>query len=552
MAIVTTNNQQPTELKSSYTGSLASTFDPFSIVRDEIIKPMLTPLVPSAPVIINVDGQNYTSDDITSLFFACSDDNVDPDAETTLKEILKQTLVYYDKSLSIQEVYSVQAGKKYNMILPSDKVIYTPTDVIDASKQFIAGQLTKDQFFANIAFYTRIQTFGYYFANDAAWDEFKTWFDKQIQPIVSMLSSDTISLCNDLQTIKLNGLTESFILRDDTSQNNDPYSFARLFVFYLMMYENILKQQASPAHMAGHLPFGFAENFCPSTVIIINVEKHAHAHPSQIKNEWDIIQAAMTMKPRIMNTNSIAKLTAITRMVSKMKNAGATKSNDITGRSAIIRFRKTPPTSVDLYKYIMRIYKHSSFIQSSENAVKSQKMTYNKPSRREPDNPDRQGKTGTVHYKPDLHIYLDCSGSISERDYQDAMKACIKLAKKLNINFYFNSFSDYMSNATKLPIQGKTVKEIYKIFRNVPKVAGGTDYEQIWHYINRSAKREKEVSIIISDYEYHAPNHYVKHPRFLYYAPISSTRWNWICDSAKSFAKTMMNICPDIRKHILM
>ena len=552
MAVVTTTNQQPTELKSSYTGSLALPFDPFDIIKDEIVTPMLAPLVPSAPVTIDVDGKNYNADSITSLFLACSDDQVDPVSESILKSILEQTLVYYDKSLSIQEVYAVQSGKKYNMLLPSDKVIYTPTDVIDAAKQFIAGQLTRDQFFANIAYYSRIKAFGYYFANEAAWDEFKGWFDTQVQSISSLLSSETLQLCNDLKTIKLNGLTESFILRDDTTQNNDPYSFARLFIFYLMTYENTLKTNGAPVHYAGHLPFAFCEHFCPSTVIILNVEKHAHAHPSQIKNEWDIIKTAMTMKPRIMNTNNIAKLTAVARMAAKMQNAGAAKSNDIAGRSAIIRFRKTPPTSVDLYKYIMRIYKHSSFIQSSENAVKSQKMTYNKPSRREPDNPDRQGKTGTTHYKPDLHIYLDCSGSISERDYQDAMKACIKLAKKLNINFYFNSFSDYMSGATKLPVQGKTVKEIYDIFRNVPKVAGGTDYEQIWHYINRSPKREKEVSIIISDYEYWAPNHYVKHPRFLYYAPISSSRWDWICNSAKKFAESMTNICPSIRKHILM
>ena len=122
----------------------------------------------------------------------------------------------------------------------------------------------------------------------------------------------------------------------------------------------------------------------------------------------------------------------------------------------------------------------------------------------------------------------------------------------MRVNFYFNSFSHIMSGATKLHVAGKSIKEIYKEFKNTPKVAGGTDYEQIWHYINRSKKRGKEVSIIISDFEWDAPNHYVKHPRFLYYAPISTTNWSMITESAKEFCKSMLSICPKIRTKILM
>jgi predicted metal-dependent peptidase len=158
----------------------------------------------------------------------------------------------------------------------------------------------------------------------------------------------------------------------------------------------------------------------------------------------------------------------------------------------------------------------------------------------------------SVQYRPDLHIYLDCSGSISERDYQDAIKSCIRLAKKMNVNFYFNSFSHYMSQTTKLQCKDKSISQIYKEFRKIPKVGGGTDYEQIWHYINQSARRKKEMSVIITDMEYTAPNHYVEHPRFCYYAPISSSSWSQVCICAEHFIKSMQSICPDIRKHCLM
>ena len=552
MAINTTN-QQPTVLNSLYLDSLAATFDPYEIVKDNVIKPLFAPLIPSAPVTIDEDGKNLSVNDITSCLFNCSGDTTNSSEEIRMKEIFQQTLVYYDKSLAVQDVYAVQAGKKCNMLMPSPKVLYTPTDVIDASKQFLSSQLTYENYFATMAFYTRTATFGYYFANDAAWCEFKAWFAQQVQALPqNSIPLETNQLCTDLQAIKLNHLTESFVLRDDETQNNEPYSFARLFVFYLMMYEQQMRQTNAPLHLAGHLPFSFAENFCPRTIVIINVEKHAHAHPSEIKNEWDVIKAAMTMKPKVLGTNQIKKLTAISRMAKKMQGAGALTKSSAMNRSAVIRFRKTAPTSVDLYSYIMRIYKHTMFIQNSENAVKSKKMTFQRPSRRDPDNPDRQGVTTNVQYKPDLHVYLDCSGSISERDYQDAIKACIKLAKKMNVNFYFNSFSHIMSTSTKLNVKDKSLRDIYDVFKNTPKVCGGTDYEQIWHYINKTEKRGREVSIVISDFEYHAPNHYVKHPKFLYYAPISASNWKMITGYATSFAKSMLNICPNIRKHILM
>jgi hypothetical protein len=552
---ITVTNQQPTVLHSTYNGSLAGKFEPCDIIKQEIVKPLLSPLVQSAPVVIDDNGKVLSDNDITNLLMSCSQTVTIPDAEKKMKEIFSKTLAYYDPALSVSEVYAVQAGKKSNMIMPSDRVLYTPTDVIDVAKALLSGTATPEEWFATVAFYARTNTFGYFFANDDAWSDFKTWFATEINSISNLLTSETQQLCADIQQIRLNYLTQSFVVRDDDSQNNDPYSFARVFPTYLMLYEKYIKTNRLPAYTAGHMPFSFAENICPRTIVIMNVEKHAHAHPAEIKKEWDIIKAAMTMKPKVMGLNKIASLTAVSRMAQKMQaisNSIPQGPSNGSMRSATIKFRKTAPTSIDLYGYIMRIYKHASYVQTSENSVKSGAMTYQRPSRRDPDNPDRPGKTTKYKYKPDLHIYLDCSGSISERNYQDAMKTCIKLAKKMNVNIFFNSFSDYMSVTTKLHVKDRTLKDIYEEFKNIPKVSGGTDYEQIWHYINKSDKRSREVSIIISDFEYWAPNHYVKHPRFLYYAPISAYSWDTISYYAKKFAESMLSICPDIRKHILM
>lgn len=550
--MVTVTNQQPSELKSCFMTPLANTFDPLAIVEDNIVKPLFAPLVPNNPVVVDVDGTPITAGDITSSIFNCMDDHVDPAAEQSVKDIFTKMLAYYDPSLNVKDVYCVQAGKKMNMILPSPKVIYTPTDVIDASKQFISGNLTKDSFFANLAFYSRPDAFGYYFANNAAFEDFKKWFANEITSISAMLSADTQKLCTDFQAMKLHNLVEGMVLRDDESQNNEPYSFARILMFYLMYYENNMRSNNAPVYLAGSLPFSFAELVCPKIILLVNVEKHAHAHPNDIKKEWDIVKASIGMHPKVMSNKAISKLTAVQRMATKLKQAGFASKSAEMHKSANFRFRKTPPTSTDLTKYVIKIFKKAANVLTSENSVKGKKSTFNRPNRRQPDNPDRPGVGSTTLYKPDLHLYIDCSGSISERDYQDAIKACIKLAKKLDINLYFNSFSHYMSQTTKLNLKGKSEKQIYKEFQKVPKVDGGTDYEQIWHFINRSPKLQKEISIIISDFEYYAPNHFVKHPRFLFYAPISTSYWEGITRAAEGFAKSMLDICPNVRQQILM
>ena len=125
------------------------------------------------------------------------------------------------------------------------------------------------------------------------------------------------------------------------------------------------------------------------------------------------------------------------------------------------------------------------------------------------------------------------------------------MAKKLNVNFYFNSFSHCLSAPTHLTVKDRSVNAIYKSFEKVPKVTGGTDYRQIWEYIEASPKRKKELSIIITDFEYSAPSDYVKHPRNLYYVPISNTDWNYILSDAENFCATMTHIEPNIRLRLL-
>lgn len=127
----------------------------------------------------------------------------------------------------------------------------------------------------------------------------------------------------------------------------------------------------------------------------------------------------------------------------------------------------------------------------------------------------------------------------------------IAMAKKLNINIYFNSFSHILSQTTKLKLENKTRKQIYAEFERVPKVNGGTDYTQIWHFINKSAKRRKELSAIITDFEFIAPTQYIKHPKNLYYIPCAHMDWDEMIENARNFAASAMHNEPAIRSKIL-
>ena len=551
--MVNVNNIKPSELNFEYTFPLADPFDETEIVKTNIASKIFQPNIQGHPVSITDDKNNpITEVELTDAMLDCCGDFANMPAEDHMREILSKTMTYYDPTLPFQNIYATQAGVKAGFGMPTPTYIYTATDVIDASKQFYAGTIPWENFFANVAFYTRVETMGYYFANSAAWDDFKKWFAQATSSIQQFMSPDTISLCRDLQTLTLSNLTESLILRSNWGENNEPYSFARILMLHLKLYKDHLRSQNQPDNVAGFMPFGFQSMICPKTVVIMNVEKHAHAHPNDIKKEWKIIQDSLLAPLKVVNLKKLSQLTATQRMAQRLAAVGFSVSNTLQGKSGTFRFRKTPMTSTDLAKYIMKIYKKTSKVLTSENTVKIQKLTYNRPNRREPWNIDRQGKKYTVVYRPDIHLYIDCSGSISERQYQDAVKACIKLAKKMNVNMYFNSFADFLSNTTKLDLKDKTTKQIYRRFQSVPKVHGGTNYEPIWHYINKSKKRSEEVSIVITDFEWWPPNHYVKHPRFLYYAPISTSDWPTITQEATSFCRSMLNLCPSIRQHVLI
>ena len=548
-------NQKPVVLEPVYSDNIQKDFDVYNIAKQCIVHPLFTPLIPSQPVsITHNNNTKLTEDDVVELIIRCCGESVDVAAEQEAKELLGQTMTHYNAktNIGVTEMFLVQSGTAAKLPEPDGNVVYTPaSDVIPTSRQFLAGTCTYDTFFASLGYYARPETLGFYFANEVAFTEFITWFTQQMAMLATALSPDVNKLAADFMQLTLTGLTESIILRNQDGENCDPLSFPRLIVNLLMQYRNVV----GPAEY-GILPFNVGELLCPRTIVFVNVEKHSRATARQVSDEWKLINNSLQTKnqPRMISNKSLQRLTAVQRNMQRIAGMAATAASNQTQqamRAANMRFSKTRPTSVDMTRVIKKILDKMTFANKSMNVYRSVKSSFAKPNRRDPDDYNKQGKVVSTRYKPDIHLYIDTSGSISERDYEDAVKACIAMAKKLNINMYFNSFSHCMSQTTRLHLEGKSKTAIYEEFRRVPKVNGGTDYEQIWHFINKSKKRTRELSIIISDFEWCARSSYVRHPKNLYYIPCSTMNWDSIVREAERFCKSTLHNEPNIRAHVL-
>ena len=556
---MTVTNQKPAVLSPVYQSNINGAFDPVKSMRETVAVPLYEPVIQGTAVSIQSNGQNITPDDVTSKVLACCGDTIDATSEAWCKVVYGQTLLHFDRTtpLRVQELFLTQAAVNAKLPYPTATMQYAPaTDIIQPSREFLAGQCDADKLFASYAFTFRPETLGFYFVNEPAFDAFKTWFAAQMAPLANVLPPVTNQLLSDFQmNIRLNNLTESLVIRNDDGDNNEEYSFARVIISYLMQYAG----QVSSSEF-GVFPFTIGELFCPRTIVFINVERHSHATAQQIKKEWDVINQSLQMKVNMVSQGTLNRLTATVRNLQKIAANAAAAMNSTGGnptRSAAIPFRKKAPTVVDLTRTLKKLMAKLNKVNRSENSYKEVRLSFAKPNRRDPDDFNKQGKIVSTKYYPDIHIYIDTSGSISEENYEDAVRMLIRMAKKLNINIYFNSFSSYISQCTKLNTKDKTVKQIYAEFQRVPKVSGGTDYANVWTYIAKSKKRLRELSVMITDFEYTAPNRNVIHPPRLYYAPCSRMNWtrtygrNGILENAETFCDSMAHIEPNIRSKIL-
>lgn len=159
-------NQKPVVLAPEYTDQIKKDLDVKDLLKQAVVNPLFTPLIPNQPVTMTANGTSYDADSIADLMSRCCGDVLDVMAEQSVKTILGQTMVNYNPNtnLGVIEMFPVQSGTAAKLPEPDgSSVIYTPaTDVIPMARQFLAGTGSYDSFFASLAYYARPETLGFY------------------------------------------------------------------------------------------------------------------------------------------------------------------------------------------------------------------------------------------------------------------------------------------------------------------------------------------------------------------------------------------------------
>lgn len=547
-------NQIPvSRLSPVYDTHVKGDFDPMEHLTQCVIDPLMTPIDPKRPVEIESNGNKLDADDVSQIISSCLGDSVDPVAEAQAKLLLDKCVTDFDPryTMPVDMLYVTCAAKREQLAEPDGKdVFYTArTDIIPTSAKWLEGTATDDALLACFAYFARPDTLAFAFPTAGAFDDFKTWLKGEVNTISAALPPECVRLFSNFDsTVTLDELTESIWLRKSAADGCDEYAFARVFMAYVMRYAKNNPAQCLP------MPFSLNRLLLPESLVFVNVDAHSHATPSQINDEWKLIRDSIADDLRVVRPGQIQKLTAVRKAMRKTAaqavTAGASRHKDV-GRMSNIRFRKRPPTRTDIARVVKRIMGKLASVNHSQNIYKQTKMSFARPNRRDPDDFNRQGKVVSTRYMPDIHLYVDTSGSISEEQYQDAVMSIIQLVRKLDVNLYFNSFSHVMSTSTFLPTRGRSAAQVWNQLQHVPKVTGWTDYEQIWAYVEASKKRRRELSLVITDFEWRAPMGWRKHPKNLYYLPISTNDWDEMVKEAQTFVNSMTHIKPDIRKHVL-
>lgn len=550
--MIVIKNQQLANIQSTYTYDIDKEFDLKELLTEHISDKFYQKRNPNHPLVLKNNNIDIKPNDITNEIINSLDKHINPNSEKILNELFSKTLIHYTPNETIvKKLILNQNATEHNMVFPSLKVKYTEKrDIIPSCRKHLNQSIDPKELSTTFAFYKSLNTLGFMFTDEFAFDEFKEHLKNIITANSTHISISDAQLASDFQSLTLDKLTESITIRTTINERNEPYSFARILTFALMDFSNNNSDNCFP------IIYDLSEFFIPTSLVFVNIEQHAYASATSIKKEWDTIETALNNPIKMISKNKLQKLTSVATNIRNAKsrlnqaNAMCNQSHELAKRKSF-KFSKNTPSNKDIAKRLMLILNHMKTVNKSQNAMKTVKNTYQKPSRRNPDDFNKPGKTISKIYKPDIHLYVDTSGSISEINYQDAIKTCIKIAKKLNVNLYFNSFSHVLSPEYLIKTKDKSVIQCYKEFQKIDKVTGGTEFDLVYNYINKSPVRKRRLSIMITDFGWTARHDTPFHPPNLYYAPCSNMDYDCIKYDADSFCNSMYLFDKNIRKRLI-
>lgn len=377
---------------------------------------------------------------------------------------------------------------------------------------------------------------------DAFIKDFTAWvspqhIDQQVQEKV-----------NAFARIKTRVATQGFFLRTNSTDSTQPLSFARLL-------ETFISDYLTTHRNAQVAPTSLNELVFPTALVFINLEVLSNTNLSDINAQFSAIH---NHTHRIREPYELKTITTFEQLQETAQERtqhvtpqGPKDDSNFQRGSVYDPYAQEAPTDRYILKTLQNLINSMTRHHMSHNFVKTTKRTSTKQSRRHSDNIDAPGKITTKKYKPDIHIYADFSGSMSKDHSARAIRLISYLAKKIDADMYFSSFSHNLSEEVKVPVKSKSAHFIERYIDKIPKVGGGTSYEVIWANINNSVDHQRRLNIIITDFEYSPPMYRFNHPDNVVYIPVTGIHWDRIIDNAKHFAESMVTHDPAIRSKLI-
>ena len=545
MSNITINGLTPFSLSVSNT--ISSNGPLYEAQETFLNQTFIEPLFQPGATILE-DGNPVDKSTVKNAIYATLGSHIQPKAEASLKPLYEKALLTYKPELAFKDIFVVQAATKEQLPTPSNTVVYTPnTDVIPTSKNFLAGLCDFDAWFATMGYYLQADVLGVAMKNQQTFDAFTEFLTQKLTANKTVLPKATIDMVQSLQKENLSKLTLGITIRTDANPNDNDYDFARVIQEWSQEFTEINQD----AYLC---PFSLPQLMRPNHLIFFNIEAHAYSDASQIYKNCADIRNDIKYLPMVLSSKRINKLGEQREQLEKLVKGNGQKFRsgpNIYSLATRIALSKSRLSCAQIYKRVVRILHKLGQVQISQNPQKFKTVSYIRPNRRDPDNYNLCGTKMSIRYLPDIHLYIDTSGSITEAMFANSVKSAILLGKKLNINIYVNFFSTALTQPYMLRLNGKTAAQAYAQFRTFPKVTGGTDFECVWNYINLSPKRKRELSLMITDFGYEAPSTWCTHPKNLYYIPCENKDWDIIRQYAIEFIESAIHIDPLMRAKLL-
>lgn len=539
-----------------------------NLVSDPFTNAYFTPLQANTPVHIQLDQTIYDTDKIKELITkSLTSNDINTANDDQLSIITHQASKY--RASTPQNWKQIVANTfllKNNAELPTPTIVYTyENDIQNQAKAVIQNdnQQTRTQL--------EIGLIGNLLNNPLS----RRWLFiltnsndyQQIQQNLNLISNNNAALGNQLQQ-NVKDIQQLALDKNDcftswvTGNNNDPNSFNRIVNYILNQLPNTKYTKILPLNLHAMLnPIGFSFINIES---LINSDNLSYRH--ELKELEKITNRLVAFKVTKLSKIQSAKTISQSINQKSHKKEYTKKRKSIRTKRKSQGFSKTLPSANTQLKRLVKIVNHHISTMMSDNTYKNVRTTFMRPNRRHPNDPNLRGTIQTTKFRPDIHIFLDTSGSISEDQYKTGVTFLIKIAKKLNTNLFFTSFSHEITTPVKLKTKNASVKQIYHQIQLIPKASGGTEYENVWNMIdylevqNQKRHQAPQLNFMITDFAYDirsswSPRTNRASTKMLYYLPLASDQYDY--DNCKQFGTDFANELIDagdinIKSRILM